>query len=283
MNKKGLKRNTIDKFYTKPEIVNNFNNLIKSKLKIDKKNDLIIEPSAGEGAFINIIKELCKNYLFYDIKPENDESDENNKIVTQDYLTLEYKKLCLNKYNKIHIIGNPPFGRQSSLAFKFIKISSNFCNSISFILPKSFKKDSFKNKIPLYFHLIHEEDITENNAFLLNGEEYNVPCIYQIWEKKETKRIIKEKEKIKKGYKFVKKEDKPSISFRRVGVNAGNISKDCNDKSPQSHYFIEIEDDLFNDELFEKLEKLKFNSSENTVGPKSISKPELIKEFNSLF
>lgn len=276
MNKKGLKRNTIDKFYTKPEIVNNFNNLIKSKLKIDKKNDLIIEPSAGEGAFINIIKNLCDNYLFYDIKPENEE------IVKQDYLTLNYN-LYLNKYNKIHIIGNPPFGRQSSLALKFIKISSNFCNSISFILPKSFKKDSFKNKIPSYFHLIHEEDITEKNAFLLNNEEYNVPCIYQIWEKKETKRIIKEKEKIKKGYKFVKKEDKPSISFRRVGVNAGNISKDCNNKSKQSHYFIKIEDDLFNDELFEKLEKLKFNSSENTVGPKSISKPELIKEFNSLF
>lgn len=276
MIKKGLKRNTIDKFYTKPNIVNNFNNLIKSKLKIDKKNDLIIEPSAGEGAFINIIKNLCDNYLFYDIKPENEE------IEKQDYLTLDYK-LYLNKYNKIHIIGNPPFGRQSSLALKFIKVSSNFCNSVSFILPKSFKKDSFKNKIPLYFHLIYEEDITEKNAFLLNNEQYNVPCIYQIWEKKETKRIIKEKEKIKKGYKFVKKEDNPTISFRRVGVNAGNISKDYNDKSKQSHYFIEIEDDLFNDELFEKLEKLKFNASENTVGPKSISKPELIKEFNSLF
>ena len=39
-------------------------------------------------------------------------------------------------FNKIHIIGNPPFGRQSSLAIKFIKKSVEYCDSISFILPK---------------------------------------------------------------------------------------------------------------------------------------------------
>jgi hypothetical protein len=50
----------------------------------------------------------------------------------------------------IHIIGNPPFGRQSSTAIKFIKKSCLFCNSLSFILPKSFKKDSLKNKVRKY-------------------------------------------------------------------------------------------------------------------------------------
>ena len=40
-------------------------------------------------------------------------------IKKQDYLKLNYNKF-LNKYNNIHIIGNPPFGKQSSLAKKFI-------------------------------------------------------------------------------------------------------------------------------------------------------------------
>ena len=124
---KGLKRNTVDKFYTKNSTVLFCMEHIKKHVNI-ARHDLIIEPSAGNGAFINTIKHLSNNYRFYDIKPENDE------IVKQDYLTLDTK--LANK--TIHIIGNPPFGRQSSLALKFMKKSTSFSNTVSFILPKSF-------------------------------------------------------------------------------------------------------------------------------------------------
>ena len=61
---------------------------------------------------------------------------------------LAIKKLKNNlNSRKIHVIGNPPFGRQSSLAIKFIKKSCSFSDTISFILPKSFKKDSMKKSI----------------------------------------------------------------------------------------------------------------------------------------
>lgn len=43
---KGIKRNTIDKFYTKEDIVNYCIDIISEKISI-KENDLIIEPSAG--------------------------------------------------------------------------------------------------------------------------------------------------------------------------------------------------------------------------------------------
>ncbi len=132
---KGLTRNTIDKYYTKESIVNLCLTIVKTTININK-NDLIIEPSAGNGAFINGIKLLVNNYIFYDIEPEN------NEIIKQDF--LHYSHNNYNNNNKIHIIGNPPFGRQSSLAIKFIKKSCEFCDSISFILPKSFKKDSLK-------------------------------------------------------------------------------------------------------------------------------------------
>ena len=58
---------SLDKFYTNRDIVNLCYDVIKTHIDIDK-NDLIIEPSAGNGSFINIIKKLSNNYKFYDIK-----------------------------------------------------------------------------------------------------------------------------------------------------------------------------------------------------------------------
>jgi hypothetical protein len=265
----GLKRNIIDKYYTKDIIVDLCLNYVKTNIKIND-TDLIIEPSAGNGAFINGIKSLTNNYIFYDIEPENDE------IIKQDYLLYDYSKY---KNNIIHIIGNPPFGRQSSTVIKFIKKSCLFCNSLSFILPKSFKKDSLKNKFPLKYHLIFEIDLPDK-SFLVNENEYDVPCIFQIWEKKIYNRI---KTQILEpiSYIFVKKTDNPDISFRRVGVNAGKIDIKIEDKNIQSHYFIKFLNNKSINDNIEIISKISFDFN-NTVGPKSISKQELIFKLNPL-
>ena len=61
----GLKRKTTDKFYTSSSVVNKCIQLINEKINI-QQNDLCIEPSAGNGSFIEGIKSLSKNYEFYD-------------------------------------------------------------------------------------------------------------------------------------------------------------------------------------------------------------------------
>jgi len=269
---KGLKRNTIDKYYTKSNVVNNCIELIKTHLTITK-DDLIIEPSAGDGAFIPSIKQLTNHFKFYDLEPEHNDIIQQNFL---DFNATQFKK----DYKKIHIIGNPPFGRQSSLAIKFIKKCCEFANSISFILPKSFKKDSMKKRFTKHYHLIHEIDLLDN-SFLVNGNESDVPCVFQIWEYNQTtpRTTITKLEPI--NFEFVKKTDTPDISFRRVGVNAGTIMTDIEDKSEQSHYFIKFTNDDELDDTIEKLKNIKFDFN-NTVGPKSISKQELILEFNKL-
>tara|TARA_Y100000389_G_scaffold13341_3_gene11903 strand:- start:1303 stop:2139 length:837 start_codon:yes stop_codon:yes gene_type:complete len=269
----GLSRNTIDKYYTKESIVKKC--IIKLKKYITTTNDdLIIEPSAGNGSFINQIKKLCHNYIFYDLEPENSE------IIKQDYLKFNYDSIPNNNlYKKIHIIGNPPFGRQSSLAIKFIKKSCEYCDSLSFILPKSFKKDSMKKHFPLEYHLIFEFDLPEN-SFIVDDKEHNVPCVFQIWEKKNIHREVPPK-LLPKNYKFVKKNENPDISFRRVGVYAGKINRESENKSAESHYFIKFENDL-TDDLYEIISNIDYDCKNNTVGPKSISKQELIKEFNKI-
>lgn len=266
--KKGLKRNTIDKFYTKDTIVNKCVDIIKNN-NIIENNHLIIEPSAGNGAFIKEIKLLSNNFKFYDINPEHEE------IIKQDFLEL---KNPTSDY-KIHIIGNPPFGRQSSMAIKFIKKSCEFANTISFILPKSFKKDSLQKHFNKYFHMINEIDLPDN-SFLVNNEETDVPCVFQIWEKKEDAREeVKTLEPI--NFIFVKREDKPDIAFRRVGVNAGTITKDIANSSIQSHYFIKFTNNKSINDNIKKIKNITYEFN-NTVGPKSISKQELISEFNPL-
>ena len=256
---KGLNRNTIDKFYTKNTIVELCLNFVKEYISIEE-NDLIIEPSAGNGSFISGIKSLTTNFRFYDIEPENDQ------IIKQDYLTYDYNTLK-SKFDKLHIIGNPPFGRQSSIAIKFIKKSCEFCDSLSFILPKSFKKDSLKTKFPLNFHLIFETDLPDK-SFLVGDIEHDVPCVFQIWQKKTYNRTVTEKLK-PENFIFVNKKDNPDISFRRVGVNAGAIDININEKSIQSHYFIKFTNKNTVNENIKQLSKIVYDFN-NTVGPKSI-------------
>ena len=267
--KKGLNRNTIDKYYTKDSIVEMCITCVKKYIDI-KTEDLVIEPSAGNGSFITGIKSLSSNCMFYDLEPENSE------IIKQDYLLYDYG-IIRKDFSKIHIIGNPPFGRQSSFAIKFIKKSCEFGDSISFILPKSFKKDSLKKTFPLHFHLIFEIDLPDK-SFLVDGKEHDVPCIFQIWEKRIYNRDIIEKlEPLH--FIFVKKTENPDISVRRVGVNAGAIDINIDTKNIQTHYFIKFTNSESIHHNILQLSKATYPVN-NTVGPRSISKQELISKFN---
>ncbi len=267
----GLKRDTKDQYYTKPEIAKKCVNIFNEKINV---NGLLIEPSAGDGAFYDALRPKHK-VLAYDIEPAI------SSIIEQDFLKLDLTE-CFHL--PLHFIGNPPFGRQSSLAKKFIK---HICNcdkseSISFILPRSFKKNSLQRIFPLNWHLIHENDI-EENAFLVNDTEYDVPCVFQIWIKKETERELPEIQ-IPIGYQFVKESLKGRYALRRVGVYAGKLIDlfhcSCIPKiSKESHYFIILDKGYTLDE--KEYNEIKFDEN-NTVGPRSISKQEFIVQLNNI-
>ena len=264
MQKTGKNRNTIDKFYTNKNVVDKFIDKFKPYIN---QGDLIIEPSAGCGIWTLPLH--MYNLIAFDIQPEGEGIQQMN------FLDVDLYAFQSN----LHFIGNPPFGRQSSMAKKFIK---HICRcertkTIAFVLPKSFKKESMQKVFPLKYHLDFEEDIGKD-AFIANGKPYDVPCVFQIWVKKEQDREIMEKEE-PKGFKFVKKNENPDYSLRRVGVNAGRLSKDILDKSEQSHYFIKVEQN--SDHFIIKYQHIKWEHN-NTVGPKSISKPEFIRAINKL-
>ena len=270
MHTTGLHRTTIDKFYTKEGVVYSCIEKVKQHLYIDSK-DMILEPSAGNGAFLKSIQTLPASFLLYDLEPEHP------SILQNDYLQNKIDFVALRAmYPRIHVMGNPPFGRQSTLAQQFIKKSCTFAHSISFILPMSFKKTSRYRCFSLDFHLIFEMDLPKK-SFLVNEKEHDVPCIFQIWERKPfTRDPILQLEP--RHFRFVKKDEHPDLSFRRVGVNAGTVDTQI-EKSIQSHYFIKL--DHPTPDLIQRLSQLTYTTN-NTVGPRSISKQELIAAFNPL-
>jgi len=80
---------------------------------------------------------------------------------------------------------------------------------------------------------------------------------------------------------FVEKTDNPDISFRRVGANAGTIEQSIDEKSVQSHYFIKFTNGKSLTDNIKSLSTIAYDFN-NTVGPKSISKQELMLKFNPL-
>lgn len=261
---KRILKSNLDKFYTKEELAIDLIN----KVNIDESTKIIVDPCCGDGSFYLNIN---FNKIGIDILPDIE------GVIKHDFLTWDYKTLNY-KSNEVVVISNPPFGKQGSLALKFIKRASLFSDTIAFILPLSFAKVSMKNKIPEFFHLEYEE-ILPDDSFLLEGENYDVKCVFQIWKKKQTKREIIKNEN-ETGFKYTKDKTKAHLAIRRVGVYAGRSFIDCLDKSEQSHYFIVLDDLNKIDYLIKKLNDSKW--VDLTVGPRSISKGELNPIINNI-
>lgn len=254
------RKHTLDKFYTRLSVAKQCISLLGDM----ESYSLIIEPSAGAGAFSNLI-DGC---LALDISPESD------NIIEQDWFTYERAR---EAGSSILVIGNPPFGVRGNLAIDFINHSAKFADRIAFLLPLSFMKENLQEKLDPHLHL-NSSLVLPENSFLLKGEIYNVPSVFQIWDYKDS---VREKPKTLKplGFRFVRKSDSPDISVQRIGSNAGKVSVNISDRSEQSHYFIQSTY-LSITALVEALNSLEHPHRDYSVGPRSISQRELLKELS---
>lgn len=248
-------KDNLDRFYTPIEIAAH----CIERLDLSKY-DIIVEPSAGCGNFSNQIP----NCLAYDINPTTE------GIQQADWLTLD--KTFLSKGHSL-VIGNPPFGEQGKKAVEFFNSCSN-ANTIAFILPLSFRKPSIQNRLDAFFWLTDELDLSEA-YFLLEGQKIKVPCTFQIWEKKTEKRPKKKGKTITPYLDFVSP-SQADFRIQRVGGNAGRADTDLS-KAVSSNYFVKNKTVLSNQELIDLINSLCFPTIAFTVGPKSLSKTELIE------
>jgi hypothetical protein len=244
----GKFRNTLDQFYTSPTTARICIDILHKHVK----EGVFIEPSAGKGVFLDLVPSA----IGYDIDPQDP------RILKADFLTITVPDHSI-------VFGNPPFGRQSSLAKKFIKHSAKTADIIAFILPRSFQKDSMQKAFPLTFHLVEEFELPEN-SFLVNDTPYNVPCVFQVWKRYDSDRKL-QLYLHPVGFHYVSADKLHHLVFRRVGVNAGKCSLPGNHSS-QSHYFIQLENPEMTNIIIQKASSHIFPS--NTTGPRSLSKFE---------
>ena len=166
----------VDAFMTKPPLAATLYAVTKAKIAEHKISfNRWLEPAAGDGAFFTLLPE---GSLGIDIEKRIEGVVEHDFLSFTDFGHYTY---CA--------IGNNPFGKNASLAIRFFNHAARVSNAIALILPRTFRKASVQNKLDQYFHLIHEQAVPDN-SFLHMGAEVNVPCVFQIWQKRKTKRPL---------------------------------------------------------------------------------------------
>lgn len=258
------KSRALDKFYTNRDIAQNCYNIFAKFTARFGDSIVLLEPSAGDGAFLDAAE---SNIIGLDIAPERGD------IIAADFLTCNIKQF-LPADKKIAIIGNPPFGKNSSLAIKFLNRAFDFTDIVGFILPKTFQKKSVQNRINLNFSCVHEHELPAN-SFLLDGTPYNVPCVFQIWQKSAPRKIVQEKSDSQLFYFTIK--ENADFAVRRVGGVAGRIFEDFQQYQAASNYFIKsrIEKSQLKKLFVDSYEAFQM-AANRCAGNPSLSKKELV-------
>ena len=258
-----LEKDKLDRFYTKPSVVDK---LLKEMVIEDY--DVVVEPSAGTGSWSSKIEDC----VAIDIAPEHPD------ILEGDFLKDDFLFDEMKKENSILVIGNPPFGRIGNQALKFINKASEFADTIAFILPRSFRKESLQRKVNKNFWIVKDIDLFDRNnpSFIFKGEDYFAPCVFQVWERRNEERDVSVKKIDPIGFEYVKKEN-ANLVVRRVGGAAGTAYKDkIEERSMPPNYFLWVDDV---DKVADAINNHPFNIYD-TVGPESLTKGELTSFIN---
>lgn len=267
----GKFRSTKDQYYTKLHVAKKCVEAILTLSQAATEYQWV-EPSAGNGSFLKALNQPQRDLLAIDIEPKAEGIQRGNFL---EWIPLTQKPRIF--------FGNPPFGRQGSLAKAFIKQAAK-CQAeiIAFILPRSFVKPSMSRAFPPRFHCVHTEEI-EKNAFEVNAEEYDVPCVFQIWVKRQTDRPAPTPSQ-PVGFSFVTHTQVFDIAFKRVGGLAGKCYPftQPHTYNKQCFYFLKLQANHQNNtqNIIDLMNKHVFPS--NTVGPRSLSKGEMTEVMNEI-
>jgi hypothetical protein len=268
----------LDKFYTIPEISEKCLSRIGSFYNWSDWG-LVIEPIAGNGSFLTRIPNDKK--IGIDISPEHKD------IIKQDFLTYTPP----SDIGKVLVVGNPPFGRVSSLAIKFFNHSSNWADAIAFIIPRTFRRVSVQNKLNTDFHLVFDEEIPMAPCSF--NPPMMVKCCFQIWEKKDTKRTIVELSTTHDDWDFLgfgpkdlKGQPTPpngaDFAMRAYGGKCGEIVNVGLEKlRPKSWHWIKSK--INKNTLIDRFNALDYTVSLDTARQNSLGRGELVKLYSEKY
>jgi len=260
----------LDQFYTNDDIALSCYKKLKEFVNFDNF-DFILEPSAGKGSFYKLLDK--KKRIGIDLEPKYEGIQKMN--------FFDFN----NESNKKYIVlGNPPFGKVSSIAIKFFNKCAKFADYIAFIIPRTFKRVSIQNKLNLNFVLLYNEDLPMKPCCFT--PKMSAKCCFQIWKRTNIKREIIKFDKKHKDFTFLKygpKDNKnqptppknADFVIKAYGSNCGNIIENgLEELRPKSWHWIKSNIDI--KLLKKRLKTLDYSISKDTVRQDSLGQMELI-------
>lgn len=228
------------------------------------------EPSAGDGAFVRAVEELypSASVRAFDIAPSPSPLC-YTVIGEQDFLDADIPY----SDNRI-VIGNPPFGEQGRLCSQFVEKALDIAPTVCFILPPSFKKESYRKRICLSPVAVIELDDT---AYRVGDGLIDVPSCFFVFDR-EHPFVEDEIDFGKLPFEFLPKNKADSADFtiRRVGGTSGTASPDTS-VSTQSNYFCRTCDGYDTGTIIDTINGIDFPERDWSVGPRSLSRREIAR------
>jgi hypothetical protein len=168
-----------------------------------------IEPSAGDGAFLQV---LPSDTIALDIEPRHP------SVINFDYLNW-----YPSESNNFVVFGNPPFGLRGHMALKFINHSYEFAEYVCFILPQLFESDGkgVPRKRVRGYNLIHSIKLV-SNFYEPDGNSIKINTIFQIWSKNYNNNLYDIKDYTNEKMKIYSMSDGGTVSTTRNKNMIGN-------------------------------------------------------------
>ena len=161
-----------------------------------------------------------------------------------------------------------------------------FADTVAFILPRSFNKFTFQNRVNQNFHLIHSSN--HSDIFDYEGEEATVSVVFQVWQRSTKKRELVTPSKTHAHFdmkhahmsriddgKRADLLDFADLALPQVGAKF--IPVDPETVTKGSYWFLKLTDEAF-PEAFDELD-FSFLEGKNTAHT-SLSKADIVKAYN---
>lgn len=227
-----------DAYYTKQEVAKELLDYADDVLRAQGiRYDKVLEPAVGRGDFFKHMPEHARVGIELDAEIAKTAGE---GIHVGDF--LQWSPPESERALTWVAMGNPPFGRHSTLAVRFFNHAAQFCAAIAFILPRSFMKSFCQSRLNCYFSIAAQR-LVGDNAFYHDTQVYSIPCVFQIWIRSDSPRCKIVHALTHHDFCFVTRDratcDNSVFAIQRVGHNTGRIkTNDVATRSPSSHHFI---------------------------------------------
>ena len=164
--------NGLDQFYTGRDVAESC--FLTAKHVMEQAGvaaPFLIEPSAGDGAFFDLMPPDRR--VGIDLAPRRD------NVISGDFLA--WRPEMDAPPSQRMTLGNPPFGKRGALAIQFFNHAATLSDTIGFILPVSFRKFGAQHALASDMRLVVQEPLGRDSFHTLCGKPYSVNTEFQVW------------------------------------------------------------------------------------------------------